>query len=237
MGLANRIALVAKSWVHALLAPATDPREAFAPAHQRQRELLSRVRIALRAINESRIRLEARSARVNKNMVLLEDRARQSLASGREDLARYALQRRQVGLSEIRSLAEHLGEVGSEEGRLSVVEQRLLTQIEVFRARLEVISARYSAAEAQVQINEAFAGVSDELADLGSVLERAELRSEDMEARASALDRLIGEGALETPSVASSSIGELSFGEPYVLQPVEKQLAAMKRDLEREEGV
>lgn len=66
----------------------------------------------------------------------LKDRTTRALEAGREDLARLALRRRQVGMAEIKSLQGHLGEVQSEEGRLSVIEQWLVTQIEVFRARL-----------------------------------------------------------------------------------------------------
>ena len=135
-------------------------------------------------------------------------------------------------MAEIKSLQGHLGEVQSEEGRLSVIEQRLVTQIEVFRARLEVIAARYSTAEAQVQINEAIAGISEELADLGSVLERAELKSEDMEARALALDDLIEDGVLEVSSGASSDAGNfLVDGFDDSLQ-VEQQLEALRRGIE-----
>ena len=69
-------------------------------------------------------------------MPALKDRTTRALEAGREDLARLALRRRQVGMAEIKSLQGHLGEVQSEEGRLSVIEQWLVTQIEVFRARL-----------------------------------------------------------------------------------------------------
>ena len=232
MGIFSRLRLLSEIWLKALFEPADDPRKTFAPAYQSQRELLGRVRGALDAIGASKDRLESRSAEVLANLKLLDERARQALIVGRDDLARLALRRRQVGMAEIKSLQGHLGEVQSEEGRLSVIEQRLVTQIEVFRARLEVIAARYSTAEAQVQINEAIAGISEELADLGSVLERAELKSEDVEARALALDDLIEDGVLEMSSGASSDAGNfLVDGFDDSLQ-VEQQLEALRRGIE-----
>lgn len=232
MGIFSRLGLLVKAWLNALFEPAEDPRKTFAPAYQSQRELLARVRNALDAIAASRARLESRSAEVGANLELLEERARQALVAGRDDLARLALRRRQVGVAEIKSLQGHLREVQAEEGRLSVAEQRLVNQIEVFRARLEVIAARYSTAEAQVQISEAIAGISDELSDLGAVLESAELKSEDMEARALALDELIEDGVLGTSSAASSTAENLSvdgFDDSF---EVEEQLGALRREIE-----
>src|SRR5207248_695959 len=61
-----------------------------------------------------------------------------------------------------------------------------------------VVMARYNAAEAQVRINEAVTGVSQEFADLTAALARAEEKTEDMQARASAIDRLVQEGILDS---------------------------------------
>jgi phage shock protein A len=232
VGIFSRLSLLVKVWLNALFEPAGDPRRAFAPAYQSQWELLARVRNALDAIAASRARLESRSADVGANLKLLEDRARQALVAGRDDLARLALRRRQVGTAEIKSLQVHLREVQAEEGRLSVVEQRLVTQIEVFRARLEVIAARYSTAEAQVQINEAIAGVSDELTDLGAALDSAEVKSEDMEARAQALDELIEDGVLGASSAASSTAENLLVDGSDDSFEVEEQLGALRREIE-----
>jgi phage shock protein A len=68
-----------------------------------------------------------------------------------------------------------------------------------------VIKARYSAAEAQVRINEAMTGVSEDFADLTAALHRAEQTTEDMQARATAIDRLVQEGDLESIGFAAAS--------------------------------
>jgi phage shock protein A len=113
---------------------------------------------------------------------------------------------------------------------LALVEQRLTAEIEAFFARQEVLAARYSTAEAQVQINEALSGVSEEVSGLGQAMERAEQRTEDMQARVSALDQLIDMGILETPGRAASELLQLKPGDDSS-QAVEEKLEALRKEL------
>jgi phage shock protein A len=221
-----------KALMKDLFAPAEDPRQTFRYAYQRHRESLLKVQQALADVGAAKSRLETKTGEVRLKLPQLEDQARRALLGGREDLARVALRRRQVAAVELRTLEEQLRDVEQEEQRLALVEQRLATQIETFYARQEVLEARYSAAAAQVQINEALGGVSAELADLGSALERAEEKTERMQARASAIDRLIDEGILEAPGAAKAETLERLLGPVDVTQAVEEQLAALRSQLE-----
>ena len=60
-----------------------------------------------------------------------------------------------------------------------------------------MIKAEYSAAEAQVRISEAATGVGDEMADVGLAMQRALDKTEDMRARASAVEELQAAGTFE----------------------------------------
>ena len=230
MSLFARITLLVKTGTSAILAPAPDPRETFVYSYQHQRDLLEKVHEALAELAASKGRLEAKTVEVEQKLPHLEERARRALADGREDLARLALQRREVALVELRTLHEQVSDVEQEEQRLTVVEQRLATRIEAFFAREEVIAARYSAAEAQVRVNEALGGVSKELADLGTALERAEERTEHMQARASALDELVDVGILENPTLREQDPVARQLAKIDVDEAVESQLAAMRAE-------
>jgi len=220
----RRLSFTLKRGLDALLEPAADPRQTFADAYVRQRELLAKVKQARLENATARARLENRAQPLRERLPRLEERARQALGAGREDLARSALQQRQAAQTELRVLESHVAEVQKEGGRLALVEQRLSTQIEAFRAKQEVIAARYSAAEAQVRLTEAFHGLSDEWADLGATLEQAEARAETLLARASAMDQLAAENVL-TPN-ADLSLAALDFDEE-----VEAQLRVMKAEV------
>jgi len=79
-----------------------------------------------------------------------------------------------------------------------------------------------------VRINEAVTGVSADFADLAAALQRAEEKTQSMQARATAIDRLVKEGDLESVAeTASGELPELPGGE----EEVESQLAALEADL------
>jgi phage shock protein A len=233
VGILDRIAKKLKEGTTAALAPAVDPREVNLTSHQKQRALLEQVARAIQEVIAARGRLEASAESVRAKLPELEAQARSELQAGRRNMARLALQRRQVAVVELATLERQLAEVEREEVALSMVEQRLSTQIEAFAARQEVIRARYSAAEAQVRINEAVTGVSEDFADLAAALQRAEEKTESMQARATAIDKLVAEGDLE--SVTETTSGELPKL-PGGDQEVENQLAALEADLQSQAG-
>jgi phage shock protein A len=220
-----------KRGLDSLLEPAEDPRQAFAYTYQRQRQLLEQVRNALTGLAVSKNHLEAKAAAVKDKLPQLERQARQALLEGREDLARLSLRWHQIAAIELQTLEQQGRDVQQEQDRLALTEQRLATQIEAFFARQEIITARYSAAEAQVRINEALGGVSQELSDLGRALQKTEQKAETMQARASAIDRLIEEGVLEIPGMSHVDTAVDALGQFDVAQAVEDRLETLKREM------
>jgi len=59
------------------------------------------------------------------------------------------------------------------------------------------VNASETRAEASARVSEAFTGASDEMENVGRAIERAEERTEEMEARSAALDELQASGALD----------------------------------------
>lgn len=220
-----------KGTFQALLAPAEDPRRMFAVGYERQRELLSKVQQALNDVAESKRKLQTKTADVREKLPLLQDKARQHVRGGRDDLARMALRQRRVALTMLEALEGQVREVEQEEQRLGLVEQRLTAQIEAFYAREEVIAARYSAAEAQIRINESLTGVSRELADLGAALQQAEQKTEHMQARASAIDQLIDAGVLELAGGPHVDQVEAELAHVDVGTEVDRELEALRSEL------
>jgi len=219
-----------KSGLDLLFAVAEDPGEVFPDAQERQNALLLKVRQAMVNNAQAGHRLTARLAQVQNKLPRLEEQAKQAVLAGQDDLARLALQRRQLALVELRALHDQQHEVQQEEHRLALVESRLVTHLETLRTRQEVIAARYTAAEAQVHLQEALGGLSTELNDLGLALEQAQTRAEDMQARAAALDQLFATGMLDLPEqLVARELTELEMS-----QAVEMQLAQIK---ERARGV
>lgn len=198
MRIVDRLKVLVAKGASAALAPAPDPRLTHLTPQQRQRALLDQVIAAGRQVEAAEERLRATAESVRAKLLVMEERAQSELRGGHEAAARLALQRRQVVAKELETLEWQLAKIDDEQAELALIEQRLSGQIEAFAARQEVIKARYSAAEAQVRISEAMTGVSKDLADLTAALRRAERTTEAMQARATAIDRLVQDGDLES---------------------------------------
>jgi phage shock protein A len=229
MGILDRITVLLKKSTTVALAPAPDPRVTQLTSHQKQRALLNQVVKAGKEVTAAKERLRAAAEAVRAKLPAMEAQARHELKAGHESMARLALQRRQVVLTELETLERQLAEVEKEEAALGMIEQRLAGQIEAFAARQEVIKARFSAAEAQVRISEAMTGVSQDFAELAAALHRAEQTTEDMQARATAIDRLVKEGDLEAISFAGGSDAiDSRYHSLGADEDVERQLDALK---------
>ena len=221
-----------KEAITAALAPAADPRVTHLTSHQKQRALLKHVSAAIEQVSISKERLAVQAAEVRAKLPALHERARAELQAGHQAMARLALQRRQVAGIELQTLEKQLAEVENEEAGLSMIEQRLAIQVEAFAARQEVIRARYSAAEAQVRISEALTGVSREFEDLAAALRRAEEKADHMQARATAIDRLVQDGDLEA---ATLSTNDENLDRRLTLtaddDEVDRQFAALEKEV------
>src|ERR671939_328151 len=196
-GLARRMPTVVKSKISKLLDWAEDPGETLDYGYQKQLELLQSVKKGIADVVTSKKRLQMQSEKLEQQVVKLDTQARQALAQGREDLARAALERKTVAQTELQSLDQQITELGKQQEQLTENEKRLRAKIEAFRTKKEVIKAQYSAAEAQVKISEAAHGVGEQMADVGLAIQRAEDKTEQMRARASAVEELEAAGTFE----------------------------------------
>jgi len=227
MSILTQIEMFFKVKASALFNRLEDPRETLEFTYQRQQEMLQQVKKGLIEVATSRHQIEGQARKLRERLPLLDDQAKRALAARREDLARAALQRKQVCLSELARLDQQATEVAAEERKLTIAQEQFAQRVDAFRTRRESLSARYTAAEAQVRINETLSGVSSEAASLGQALERAEGQIDHMQARASAINALIDSGALA--SVDGSDAVERELHDLAAAQAVEAELAHLKQ--------
>lgn len=230
MGIISRITALVKANLAHLLDNAEDPRATMDYSYQKQVQMLQNVKRGIVEVVTSRRRLELQAVRLQENIGKLEYQAREALTAGREDLARLALTRKQAAQEQLQGLSGQIDELAREQEKLSDSEARLATKIEAFRTRKELIKAQYSAAEAQVRIGEAVTGISEEMADVGMAIQRAEDKTEQLRARASAIDELVEAGTLEDFTGGQDQI-ERELNKLTVAKGVEQELAALKQEV------
>ena len=232
-GLAGRMSTVIKAKISKLLDRAEDPSETLDYGYQKQVELLQNVKKGIADVVTSKKRLQMQTQKYEQQLVKLDTQARQALSQGREDLARAALERKTVIQGELQSLDTQVKELEAQQDQLTENEKKLRTKVEAFRTKKEVIKAQYSAAEAQVQISEAAHGVGEEMADVGMAIQRAEDKTEQMRARAGAVEELEAAGTFEDITQLGSGQDEIDreLAQMGAGAQVDDELAKMKAEL------
>jgi phage shock protein A len=196
MGVMKRVSTIFRAKANKQLDKLEDPRETLDYSYQTQLEMLQKVRRGVADVATSRKRVELQMNQVQQTSDKLDRQARDALAAGREDLAREALSRKAGVQSQIVDLQSQYVSLQGEEEKLTVASQQLQARVDAFRIKKETIKATYTAAEATTKVNEVFTGISEEMSDVGLAIQRAEDKTEQMKARASAIDELIATGAL-----------------------------------------
>ncbi len=231
MGLIDRMSTVVKAKVNKILNKYEDPRETLDYSYEKQLELLQNVKRGVAEVTTAKKRLELQKVKLEQNITKLDEQAREAIKGGREDLARVALERKSTSQAEIESLTKQIADISKEQEKLMATEKSLSAKIETFRSTKETIKAQYSAAEAQVKITESVSGISEEMSDVGLAVQRAQDKTEDMKARASALDELVEAGTLEDVTGGTKDDIERELSKIKSKSEVDAQLEALKKEM------
>ena len=230
-GLMSRTSNVVKAWISKLLDRAEDPSVTLDYSYERQREMLQNVKKGVADVVTAKKRLELQTAKLEQEVVKLEGQARQALSAGREDLARGALERKALAQQQLQGLDQQAADLEAQQQKLVESEKRLAAKVEAFRSQKEVIKAQYSAAEAQVRIGEAASGIGEEMADTGLAIERARDKTEQMQARAGAIEELTAAGTLEDMTGTGGSDLDRELAQISASHQVDDELARLKGEL------
>jgi phage shock protein A len=232
-GLSGRMSTVVKAKISKLLDRAEDPAETLDYSYQKQIELLQNVKKVIADVVTSKKRLQLQEEKLRQQVVKLDTQARQALSAGQEDLARTALERKNVIQTELQSLDAQVAQLEQQQQQMTDSEQKLRAKIEQFRSKKEVIKAQYSAAEAQVKISEAATGVGEEMADVGLAMQRALDKTENMRARADAVQELEATGTFDDLTSLDSGQDDIDrqLAQLSSSSEVDSELAKMKAEL------
>jgi phage shock protein A len=231
MSVMKRVSMMFKAKTNKVLDRMEDPRETLDYSYQTQLELLQKVRRGVADVATSRKRVELQMNQLQQSSDKLDRQARDALSVGREDLARDALTRKSGLQSQLSELNTQYTTLQGEEERLTGASQRLQAKVESFRTKKETIKATYTAAEAQTRINEAFTGISEEMGDVGLAIQRAEDKTEQMKARAGALDELMASGAIDDMVSGPRDDIQAELDRMGASHDVDAELARLKGEL------
>ena len=230
MSLTARTSMIAKAKFSKLLDKAEDPTETLDYSYEQQLEQLQNVKRGVADIATAKTRLQLQDEQLKQAAAKLDAQAREALAANREDLARQALEKKAALQAQVQGLDEQVSGLQAQQEKLVASEQQLSAKVEAFRTQKEVIKAQYSAADAQVKIGEAATGIGEQMADTGLAIQRAKDKTEQMQARASAIDELTQEGALEDFTSPDTQL-DRELAQVSTASQVDDELTKMKAAL------
>jgi phage shock protein A len=229
-GLWSRFSLIFKAKASKALDRAENPNETLDYSYEKQLQQLQNVKRGIADVTTAKKRLELQYTSMQQQVEKLDGQARDALKAGREDLAREALTRKATVEAQLQDIMTQGQQLEAQQQKLIEGEKTLSAKVESFRSQKEVIKAQYSAAEAQVRISEAASGIGEDMADVGMAVERAKDKTQQMQARASAVDELTQAGALDDFTSSNDDI-DRQLREISQSSQVDDELAKMKAEV------
>ena len=231
MSIMRRMSDLFQQKANKVLDRAEDPVDALDLSYQKQLEALQQVKRSVAEVLTSEKRLEMQAAALQQTQDKSQAQAKLALQQGREDLARLALTRAQQAQAQADGMQQQIQQLKDQEQRLEVTAQKLSAKVESFRTQRETIKAQYSAAKASTQIGEAVTGLSEQMTDVNLMVERAQDKTQQMQARSAAIDSLVDSGTLDTIGISSGDDIDRQLQGKLTDSQVDAQLAALKQEV------
>lgn len=183
-----------------------DPREMLDLSYEKQVDMLRDVKRGIVEVTAARRHLELQAEELRGQLPKFDAQALQAMKSGREDLARVALERKTATQAQVEGFEAQVANLRAEQEQLVAAEQRLQAKVESFRTKKEVMKAQYTAAKATVRIGEAVTGLSEEMTDVGYAIQRAEDKTAQLRSRGAAIHELLESGVLNDSLDGSTAL-------------------------------
>lgn len=190
MGLWNRFLALLGMKASKAMSRAENPAETLDYSYEQMQTLLQNFRRSLADVATSKALVERQLEQAQANVEKLDGQARDAVASGRDDLAKQVLQRKIVAQQQVASISRSVTDLQAKQDHLVQQEAEIKLRIESFRSEKEVIKANYTAAQAQVKVHESITGLSDSAYSAGAAIGRIKDRTDELEARAAAINEL-----------------------------------------------
>ncbi len=230
MSVLKRFKLIFGAKANKLADKAENPAEALDYSYEQMLDKEREAKSALVGVATAKKTHEAKLRHGEAQIAKLDDQVRQALQQGNDDLAARILTAKAEAESSLSGVRQAYESVAAQQEKLEGTIRTLRKTIEGFATHKETLKANYAAADAANKINEAVTGIGEGAADIGLMIQRAESKTAELQARSAGMDELMESGALRdfgsTPG--DEFAAELTKGGSPAIQ---NQLAAMKAEM------
>ncbi len=218
MSIFGRMADIMKANINDLLDRAEDPEKMIKQMVIEMEEAVNKATIAVGSAIANEKQLERQYNKQTAEANGWQQKAVQAVSAGRDDLAKAALERKNMISKNVMDLERMLGEARTTSTSLRGQLDQIKGKLDEARMRQNTLIARAQAAKAKKQIAQSFAGVGS---DAFSKFDKLEQKVEKQEAEADAFAQLAGE---------NTSL-EDQFKQLNVSSDADSELAALKAQL------
>ncbi|MHB1665904.1 PspA/IM30 family protein [Thiomonas sp.] len=230
MGLFSRAAEIIQAKTHAVLNGMENTDETLDLSYEKMIGALQDVKRHTADVVAERISLDQQIAACQKNMTRSEADAKLALQDNREELAKQALLAKTAEATKLASLQQAHDGIAAQEAKLADYCAKMQQRIDAFRTQKEVLKAQNSAASAQVKVTESLSGIGSTRGNAGDALQRAQDKTQAMQAKAAALDSMMASGVLSDPLDHRSQV-EKELDQLHASSSVDDDLARLKAEM------
>jgi phage shock protein A len=227
-GIFSRFKAIFQAQAHGLAYQMEDPQISLDYSLSKLEQNRKELSRSLIEVSAARQRLAAQRDQMKASIAKYEAQAGSALKMEREDLGRAALERKQDIQGRLEELENNVASLEHQEDVLKENQMTLDNKIALFRSKKEELKSIYDSSKAQLRIRESLSGISEDLADVGNTIQRAEARIKEMQSRADAIDRLISEGVLTDVLDPESDEVDRELNRIRRDQAIEEELTKLK---------
>lgn len=231
MGIVNRLGTVIVSKLSKIVEGMEDPREILDYSYEEQLTMLKAVKRGIVEVSASKQSLITQRGKLSSKVEQLEAQAKNAVKIERDDLATAALEKKEVLKLQVVDLDTGIEQLQREEDALIKTEQDIETKLELFKSKKEVLKAQYSAAESLSKINESVAGISGNMTDIGSSVERIQDKTDTMRSKATAIEDLMEKGVLSNVVGETRDKIDVELNKVQIQSNVKDELARLKGEI------
>ncbi len=208
MGIFSRISDIFKSNVNDALDKAEDPEKMLKQMVLEMEESVNKATMSVAQAISNEKNLERKLQKASKEKDEWQQKAVLALQNGREDLAKAALEKKNIAEKNVNDLQPILEQARQTSTKLRQQLDTIKSKLEEARQRQSTLIARSQAAKAQKQLAQSVSGIGN---DSFSKFEKMEQKIEKLEGEASAFEQLAGENTSlddEFKKLGSSSVDD-----------------------------
>jgi phage shock protein A len=208
-----------------------NPAQSVEDAYQEHLALLQDVREQLAQVLTAQKKLEMQAAAIERTRDRYRQEALVAVQAQDDVRARRAIGRTSAYDIQLDDLRNEIAAVHESFLKIENAGEDLRVRTETIRHQKEIVAARVATARASITAHSALGGLGPEMESINGLLADAQSRTQDLQARAAAIEELVERGTFDQPGPAAADDVARRIREAVSPDAIEAQLTSLKQKM------